>query len=133
MVCQVRDLVTALCQALSFQLNCQHCKNRNYRIYQVRSRACSPLLSLPLAPCPRVLGLAPGSWLSSSSRWGCPGKESHPMFDIAGDIGAHLHIIFVDVNDVALQVILELFQLCRFSSQTSDCLLKNTSCTSGRK
>ena len=44
----------------------------------------------------------------------------------------HLHVIFVDVNDVALQVILELFQLCRFSSQTSDCLLKNTSYISGR-
>ena len=84
--------------------------------------------------------LARGSWgllLGHGFRHPVDGvaleRKSHQMFDIAGDIGVHLHIIFVDVNDVALQVILELFQLCRFSSQTSDCLLKNTSCISGQK
>ena len=107
---QICDLVAALGQTLKSNVS-THETAEDHRS--------------PLDPCRKAWEPVLESSPSSSSRLGCPEKMYLEVFSSSIlMLSLHLHIIFVDINDVALQVVLELLQLSRFSCQSCYRLLR---------
>ena len=115
---QICDLVTALGQTLTAML---------VPGVRIAFHDIMPWLkfwcSFTFGPLPEGLGAC--SWViafviqSIGLPWQCK-----CTCEVKQSMNRYLHIVFVDINDVALQVVLEFFQLGRFSCQPCNRLLK---------